>query len=324
MRIAIYGAGAIGGYLGVRLALAGFEVTLIARGAHLAAMQQYGVRLLTATGEWTAHPVCTADPHQVGVHDAVILTLKTHALPTIVADLPALLGPHTLIVTAMNGLPWWYFQGLDHPLRDYVIQAVDPGGILTRHIALERIIGCVVYPACEVVAPGVIRHLSGDRFTLGEPSGEQTERIQRLSQVLIQAGCKAPIRTAIRDEIWLKLWGNLCFNPLSILTQAPLDTIATDPKTQAICRTMMQEAQAVAERLGVRFPITIAQRIAGAAQVGAHKTSMRQDIEQGRRVELDALLTAVCEVADQVGVATPTLDLILALAQQRARMAGCY
>ncbi|HEX7976157.1 MAG TPA: 2-dehydropantoate 2-reductase [Anaerolineales bacterium] len=323
-RICIYGAGAIGGYLGAQLALAGVDTTLIARGPHLEAMRTQGVKLLSGGQEWVAHPRCTSDPAEAGPQDYVFVTLKAPAASHIVEKMQPLLGPETAVVWGVNGLPWWYFYQLAGPWQDYHLHSVDPDGEQWRMIGPQRVIGCVVYPAAEVVAPGVIQHISGNRLSLGEPSGEKTERLVRLSQVLQQAGLRAAIRSQIRNEIWVKLWGNLCFNPISALTCATLDVIASDPATRAVARLMMLEAQQIGEKLDVRFGIDIEQRIDGAKAVGAHKTSMLQDLERGRPMEIDALVTAVQELGRLVQVATPTIDTVLALVQQRARTAGCY
>lgn len=320
MRICIYGAGAIGGYLGVQLALAGANVTLIARGAHLAAMQANGVRLLINGEERVAHPRCTDNPADVSEQDFVILTLKAPSVPGVVELMQPLLGRDTAVVTAVNGIPWWYFYGLDSPWRNHQLASVDPGGRQWLGIGPERAIGCVVYPATEVVAPGVIQHVSGDRFSLGEPTGEKTARVAALSDLFRAAGLKAPVRQHIRNDIWVKLWGNLSFNPVSALTGGTLETIAADPGTRAVVRAMMLEAQAIGEELGVRFGIDVDQRIAGAAAVGAHKTSMLQDLEHGRPLEIDALVTVVQELGQLVGLATPTIDVVLALVRQRAKL----
>ncbi len=324
MRICIYGAGAIGGYLGVQLALAGEEVTLIARGPHLAAMQKNGLKLLIGDEERVAQPRSTNDPAEAGPQDYVIITLKAPSVPGIVDLIQPLLGPETAVVTAVNGIPWWYFYQLEGPWRDYRLKSVDPGGQQWEKIGPERVIGCVVYPATEVSEPGVIQHIDGNRFSLGEPGGEKSERVRQLSKALNKAGFKAPIRAQIRNEIWVKLWGNLTFNPISALTHATLDVIATDPGTQTVVRAMMLEAQTIGEKLGVRFGVDIDRRIAGAAAVGAHKTSMLQDLERGRSMEIDALLTVVQEMGRLVEVETPTIDVVLPLIQQRARVAGCY
>ena len=324
MRICIFGAGAVGGYLGVDLALAGVDVSLIARGPHLEAMQKNGVKLLIDGEERVAHPTATSDPAEVGSQDIVIITLKAHSVPAIVDTIQPLLGPDTAVITATNGIPWWYFHGLEGPWQDHQLESIDPGGQQWQKIGPERAIGCVVYPATEVVEPGVIKHLEGDRFSLGEPSGEKTERVAALSEVLRKAGFKAPIRPRIRNDIWVKLWGNLTFNPISALTHATLDVIATEEGTQSVARGMMLEAQSIGEKLGVRFGVDVEQRIAGAAAVGAHKTSMLQDLGRGRPMEIDALVTVIQEMGRLVEVETPTIDVVLALVQQRARIAGSY
>ena len=323
MKICVYGAGAIGGYLGGELSLAGGEVTLIARGPHLEAMQRGGVRLRVDGVERVAHPRCSSDPSEIGPQDYVIVTLKAPSVPEVVDAMQPLLGPSTAVVWAVNGVPWWYFYGLDGPWRDHRLASVDPDGAQWENIGPERIIGCVVYPSAEVVEPGVIQHIEGKRFTLGEPSGEKTERVQLLAKAMIGAGLRAPVRR-IRDEIWVKLWGNLSFNPISALTLATLDVVASEPGTRAVAKAMMLEAKAVGERLGVRFGIDVERRLDGAAAVGQHRTSMLQDLERGRRMEIDALLAAVQEIGQLVEVATPTVDVVLALVQQRAKVAGSY
>ena len=324
MRICIYGAGAIGGYLGAMLSTTEAEVSLIARGPHLQAMQTRGLRLLTQEGESVHHLNCTDRPESLPPQDYVIVTLKAHSVPKIVPQINALLGPDAAVVTAVNGIPWWYFYGLEGPLKNKRLHTVDPGDQQWDQLGPQRAIGCVVYPACDLVEPGVIRHVEGKRFTLGEPNGEKTERVKLLSQIFISAGLKAPVRPRIRDDIWVKLWGNLCFNPLSALTHATLDVIATETGTRSIAHGMMKEAQLIAESLGVKFSVDIDTRINGAANVGAHKTSMLQDLEQGRPMEIDALLTVVQEMGKMTQIATPTIDTILTLVIQRAQQAGCY
>jgi 2-dehydropantoate 2-reductase len=324
MKVCVYGAGAIGGLLGARLARAGVEVGLVARGPHLAAMRERGLTLQAEDGSFTVHPTATADPAELGPQDCVIVALKAHQVPGVVGAMQPLLGHETAVVMAVNGVPWWYFHGLDGPFAGHRLPSVDPGDVQWRGIGPERVIGCVVYPAAELVEPGVIRLVEGDRFTLGEPSGERTGRVERLSRALIDAGFKAPVRPRIRDEIWVKLWGNLSFNPLSALTHATLDVVCTDDGVRAVARAMMVEAQEIGERLGVRFGVSVDKRIAGAAAIGAHKTSMLQDLERGRPMEIDALVTAVQEMGRLVGVPTPTIDTVLALVRLRARVAGCY
>ena len=323
MRICIYGAGAIGGYLGAYLASTEAEVTLIARGAHLEAMRTRGLTLLSGDGRQVFHPHCTDDPSTLPPQDYVVVAVKAHTAPAIVDAMQPLLGPETAVVTAVNGLPWWYFYGLDGPYRDRRLESVDPGGRQWDGIGPQRAIGCVVYPATAIEEPGVIRHISGNVFALGEPDSSRSDRVKRLSQALIAAGLRAPVRSRIRDEIWVKLWGSLSFNPVSALTGATLEEIGTDPGVRQVVRDMMVEARAAAAELGVRFPIDVEQRIDGGAQVGAHKTSMLQDLEHGRPMEIEALVGSVAEVARLVGVATPCIDAVLALVRLRARTAGC-
>jgi len=323
VRICVFGAGAIGGYLAVRLARAGQDVSVVARGPHLAAIRADGLRLRIDGREEVARVAATDDPAALGPQDYVIVTLKAHSLPPVVGTLRPLFGPDTCFVTAMNGVPYWYFHGIEG-MGGRRVEAVDPGGVVSAAIAPDRALGCVVYPACEAPEPGVIEHLSGDRFTLGEPDGSKSARAEALSKALIAAGFKAPVRPRIRDEIWVKLWGNVAFNPLSTLTCQTLDVLATEPGLRAVARAMMIEAQAVAEALGVRFAIDVDKRIEGAAGVGAHKTSMLQDLERGRPMEIDALVTAVTELGRAASVPTPAIDMVLALVQARARAAGCY
>ncbi|MSO88713.1 MAG: 2-dehydropantoate 2-reductase [Rhodospirillaceae bacterium] len=324
MKICVYGAGAIGGYLGAKLALAGAQVTLIARGPHLAAMKEKGLTLITGGDTFVCHPFCTADPAEAGPQDYVIMTLKAHSVPPAIDAMRPLFGPETAAVTAMNGVPWWYFQGFEGPWRDRRLNTLDPDGRLTAAIPITRVIGCVVYPAAEIVEPGVVKHIEGDRFMLGEPDGSRSPRVAKLSEALTRVGVKSPVRPRIRDDIWLKLWGNLSFNPLSALTQATLVRIATDPGTRAIVRAMMVEAEVVARKLGVKFPVDVDTRIKWAAEVGEHKTSMLQDLERGRPMEIDALLGGVVEMARLVEIPTPAMDIVLALVRQRAQIAGAY
>lgn len=318
MRICIYGAGAIGGYLGAQLCQE-HDVTLIARGPHLAAMQRDGLRLRIDGEERISRPHCTDDPNGVGPQDYVIITLKAYSVPAIVDRLPALFGPETCVVTAANGIPWWYFYQLDGPFSGHRLETVDPGGRQWDVIGPERALGCVVYPACELVEPGVVEHQSDNKFSIGEPDGERSDRARRFTEALVGVGFKAPLRPQIRNEIWVKLWGNLCFNPISALTLATLDEIALDPGTRAVARGMMLEAQAIGEKLGVRFGVDIDKRIAGAQAVGAHKTSMLQDLERGRPMEIDALVSVIQEMGRLVEIPTPTLDTVHALIRQRSR-----
>ena len=301
------------------LARAGCEVSLVARGPHLAAIQKNGLTLWRDGKSQTYAITATDSAAELGPQDFVLVTLKAHALSGVVADVRKLLGPDTAVVSAVNGLPWWYFHGLDSPNTERPLESVDPGGLIWRGIGPERAIGCVVYPSVEVPEPGVIRHLSDDKFSLGEPSGERSERVRTLARVFIDAGLKAPVRPRIRDEIWVKLWGNLSFNPLSALTMATLDVLAGNADIRVIARAMMVEAQAVGEKHGIRFAVDVDRRIDAAASVGAHRTSMLQDLEQGRPLEIAALVESVMEVARLVGQPTPTIDLVHALLRQRIR-----
>ena len=323
-KICIYGAGAIGGYMGAMLAKAGADVSLVARGPHLEAMQKNGLVLETEDGRETIPVTASNDPAELGPQDYVVVTLKAHSVPPVVDLMQPLLGPDTAMVYAVNGVPWWYFHGIDGPLGGKQLETVDPGGVIWSGIGPERVIGCVVYPAAEVPEPGVVKHISGDRFSLGEPDGEKSERAQLLSDLFKTAGLRAPVRPRIRDEMWVKLWGNCSLKPVSAQTGATLEDMCTDPGTRAVIRGIMVEAQAVGEALGVNFAIDVDKRIAGAEAVGAHKTSMLQDLERGRPMEIDALVAAVAELGDLTGVETPTLDTVLALVRHRARLAGCY
>ena len=324
MRIAVFGAGAIGGYLAVKLHQAGAEVSLIARGPHLAAVREDGLTLRSEGQTTTVRLPCTDKAEEAGPQDYVFVTLKATGLAPAAAQIASLMGPETALVTGINGVPYWYFYGLDSPWRDRPIESVDPGGKLWSILPPRRAIGCIVYPAAEVVEPGVIEHTYGNRFTLGEPDGSKSARVEALSQMLVRAGLKAPVRTNIRDEIWVKLWGNLAFNPMSALTVSTLDRLAFRPDLRAVARAMMEEAATVAEALGVRFAVSIDKRIDGAEEVGVHKTSMLQDLERGRPMEIDALLGAVVELARLTDRQIPLCESVLALVRERARQAGCY
>lgn len=324
MKVCIFGAGAIGGYMGVKLAKAGADVSLVARGPHLAAMQDKGLTLIEE-GETTTVPVTASDdPAALGVQDYVIVTLKAHSVPPVVSKMAPLIGHDTTIVSGVNGVPWWYFHKLEGAHEGTRLDSVDPGNVQWDGFGPDRVLGCVVYPAAEVIEPGVIKHIEGNRFSLGEPDGSKSERAQALSKILANAGLKAPVRPKLRDEIWVKLWGNLSFNPISALTHATLDVLCTDEGTRAVARNMMVEAQEIAERLGVKFPIDVDRRIAGGAAVGAHRTSMLQDLDQGRPMEIDALVASVQELGRVTGVPTPTIDTVLGLIRLRARTAGLY
>lgn len=312
MKIAIVGAGAIGGYLGTKLSLAGEEVTFIARNRNLQAIQADGFRLVHPDGREEHAPAVGAvqHPQDAGPQDAVLLTVKAHQVRDILPGLQHLFGPHTTVVTMINGLPWWYFHRLAGPFEGRQLRSLDPDGAIAAAIDPQRLIGSIVYPASELVAPGVVRLIEGNRFTLGELDGSRSERVEALSAALMRAGFKAPVSRDIRSEIWVKLWGNLTFNPLSALTHATLEEICTFPATRALAATMMREAQAVGEKLGVAFKIGIEQRIAGAQAVGAHKTSMLVDVENGRALELEALVGAVVELGRITDTPVPVIEAL--------------
>ncbi len=324
MRISIFGAGAIGGYMGAKLAQAGAEVSLVARGPHLAAMQADGLRLIEEGTETVVPVRASSDAAELGEQDYVIVTLKAHSVPGVVDAMSPLIGAGTCVVSGVNGVPWWYFHKHGGDLEGTRLETVDPGGRQWDGFGPDRVLGCVVYPAAEVIRPGVVRHVEGNRFSLGEPDGSKSERALALSKALTAAGLKAPVRPRLRDEIWVKLWGNLSFNPISALTHATLDVLCTDPGTRAVAKAMMLEAQEIAERLGVKFPIDVERRIDGGAAVGTHRTSMLQDLDAGRPMEIDALVASVQELGRLTGVATPAIDTVLALVVLRGRVAGLY
>ena len=325
-RICIYGAGAIGGYMAACLDRAGAKVSLVARGPHLVAIREKGLRLNKA-GEQFVHQLAASDnPAELGPQDYIILALKAHGIPKIIDQMAPLLGPDTAVVSAVNGLPWWYFYQANTGtiLDNQPLQSVDPGGRIYSEIGACRAIGCVVYPACEIAEPGVIQHIDGERFSLGEPSGEGSERVKILSQLMITGGLKAPQKKRIRDEIWVKLWGNCSFNPVSALTGATLDQIGADPACQHLVHSIMIECQNIGEAVGVRFNVSIEDRIAGAARIIGHKPSTRQDIEAGRPLEIDPLVSAVLELADRLKIQAPTLAHVTGLLKLQARTLGLY
>ena len=314
MKIAIVGAGAIGGYLGAKLARAGEDVTFIARNRNLEAIRANGFKLILEDGSEEHAPTARAVQRMAdaGPQDVVILTVKAHQVGDVLPELTDLFGPKTMVVTMINGVPWWYFQKLPGAYEDRRLESVDPGGRIAEHIEPERIVGGIVYPATELLEPGVVRVIDGNRFSLGELDGSRSERIVALAQAMMRAGFKAPISKDIRSELWVKLWGNLSFNPLSALTHATLEDICRFPASHELVTAMMAEAQAVGEKLGVRFKISIEQRIAGAEAVGAHKTSMLVDVESGRALELEALVGAVVELGRITDTPTPKIDAIYA------------
>jgi 2-dehydropantoate 2-reductase len=322
MKLCIFGAGAMGGLLGVKLARAGHHVSFVARGAHLDALRKNGATLLTGGEKLNVHVVCSNDPAELGGQDAVVLAVKATAASDAARAIGPLLRDDTAVVTAMNGVPFWYFAGLPGRWADLRVASVDPDGAQWDLIGPERAIGCVIYAAGEIVSPGVIRHTSGTRFVLGELDGGTSARVRCLADAFAAAGFDAPVSANIRAEVWSKLWGNLSFNPVSVLTHATLDVLATDVDSRPALRAMMEESEKVANRLGIAMPMSIDARIEVAAKVGAHKSSMLQDLERGRPLEIDALLGAVVEMARLVGVATPMCDTILGLVRQRARVAA--
>ncbi len=319
-KICIFGAGAIGGYIGARLALKGeADVSLVARGPHLAAIKASGLTLKQGGETFTVKPRATADPAELGPQDFIVLGVKAHAVTGAIDAMQPLIGKETAILCAQNGLPWWYFYRHGGPYDDRRLESVDPGGLIWRRLGPERALGCVVWQAAEIEGPGIIAHHYGERMPIGEPSGERTARALLLAQLLTSAGIKSPVRNNLRNEIWLKLWQNLSFNPVSILTNGMLDALAADAGTRRVIRAMMDEARNVAETLGITFAVDAEQRIDMVAKAGPHRTSMLQDVETGRPVELEALLGVVIELAAMTGIATPSLKLVYDLAKFRSR-----
>ena len=311
MKICIEGAGATGGYLGVKLINAGFDVSLVARGAHFTAMKKKGLTLIENDKEITCSPKCSDSMKELGKMDFIFITLKAYSINGLVEEISTMFDENTSVISAYNGIPWWYFFGAEGQFKNYRIKCIDPENIQWNVITPERIIGCVVYPATEIIEPGVIKHIEGNRFSLGEPNGAQTERISRISKAMARADLKAPVRKNIRQEIWMKLIGNLAFNPLSVITEETLDVLLLNEENKKTAYEAMKEASLIMGKLNVPMSISIDQRIEGAAKVGSHKTSMLQDYEKGKELELDALVVAVKEIADLLGIKTPTIDRIL-------------
>jgi len=321
----VFGAGAIGGLVGARLAQNGVDVSLIARGPHLAAMRERGLRCsgIDPDDDFTVQLPATDDPAELGVQDVVFVGLKAHSAAEAAGTMTPLLGPDTVVVPAVNGFPWWYFHGFGDPYEGHQVHAVDPGGAQWNAIGPNRVVGCVVYPAADLPAPGHVRHTEGNRMLVGEPDGAVSDRARVIGRMLTEGGFRAPVRRNLRGDVWMKLWGNLAFNPVSALTGGTLEELAADPAVRSVIRAMMQEGEQVANALGVKFPLDIETRIDGAGAVGPHKSSTLQDLEQGRPLEIDALTLAVSEVGKLVGVETPTIDLVYALVRQRAVTKGC-
>ncbi len=321
MKMAIIGAGAIGGYVGVKLALAGEDVTFMVRGANLDAIRNNGMKLIMHDGtEFVARNVKAANNYdEAGPQDVVILAVKAHQMEAIANDVPKLFGPDTIVVTMQNGIPYWYFHKHGGELEGSRLESVDPTGLISEKIPAQRVIGCVVYPASKLVAPGVVKHIEGDRFPVGELNGSTSERVTRISEYFAKAGFKAPVLEDVRAEIWLKLWGNLTFNPISALTHSTLVDICQFPLTRELAAAMMTEAQAIANKLGITFRVPLERRIAGAEKVGKHKTSMLQDFEAGREPEIEALVGSVVELGRLTQTPTPHIDAVYALSKLLAK-----
>jgi 2-dehydropantoate 2-reductase len=322
MKFLIAGAGAIGAYIGARMAHAGLDVTLFARGSHLRAMQQHGVLVKSGEGEFAARPRVAGNLAEIGPVDVVFLGVKAHSLPQLAPQLSPVLGPETAVVSTQNGVPWWFFQGFGGECEGMRLERIDPEGMISAAIEPRRIIGSIIYISTEITAPGIIQHIEGNRVSMGEPSGERSERIKKISEALIAAGLRAPITTRIRNEIFVKVMGNVAFNPISALTGATLVQMASDPEVSTLIRNIMRETEAVASKLGLELPVSIEQRIAGAAKVGEHKTSMLQDLEAGRPLELEAVVGAVVELGERLGVPMPHTAAVYACTKMLAKCRG--
>jgi 2-dehydropantoate 2-reductase len=325
VKFLIVGAGAVGAYIGAMMSRQGYDVTLHARGPHLRAMQEKGVRVISADDDFVAHPRLVADLKDAGPMDVVFLCVKAHGLPPVAQHLAPVLGPETAVVSTQNGIPWWYFQGDGGPLAGTRLERVDPGGVVSQAIEARRVIGSLIYFATEIIGPGVVKHNEGARISLGEPDGSRSERIKKIAEALIASGLRAPVTTHLRSEIWVKILGNVAFNPISALTGATLAQILTNPETTNLVRNIMQETEALTEKLGVKMQVSIDQRMAGAAKVGEHKTSMLQDLEAGRPLELEAIVGAVLEVGERIGLPMPHTRSVYActklLAERRSAAA---
>ena len=319
MKFLIAGAGAIGAYMGARMAQAGLDVTLFARGPHLRAMQEHGVQVKSSEGDFTARPKIAGTLQEVGPADVVFLGVKAHSLPQLAPQLVPVLGPETTVVSTQNGVPWWFFQGFGGEWEGTRLERVDPGGVISAAIEPRRVLGSIVYISTEIIAPGVIQHIEGNRVSLGEPQGERSDRTKKISEALIAARLRAPVTTRIRNEIWVKILGNVAFNPISALTGATLVQMARDPEVSALVRNIMRETESVASKLGMELPVSIEQRIAGAEKVGEHKTSMLQDLEAGRPLELEAVVGAVVELGGRLQILMPHTSSVYACAKLLAK-----
>jgi len=315
VKIVIAGAGAIGGYIGARLTRAGADVVLFARGPHLQAMKDRGLRVVSPDGDFEVRPVVASDLRSIGPADVVFLGVKAHSLTALAPQIRPLLGASTVVVSTQNGIPWWYFQGYGGKLDGLRLERVDPGGVIADSIEPRRVVGSLAYFSTDIAQPGVIHHTEGNRISFGEPDGTRSDRCRQIAEALIAAGFRCPITARFRHEIWVKLLGNVAFNPISALTGATLAEMVQHPDVSRLIRTVMEETEAVAAQLGIELPISIEQRMAGAEKVGAHKTSMLQDLEAGRPLELEAVVGAVVELADRLGVAVPTTRAMYAAAK---------
>lgn len=305
MRFLVAGAGAIGAYIGARMAHAGFDVTLFARGPHLRAMQEHGVQVRSTEGDFIARPTIASSLEEVGPVDVVFLGVKAHGLPQLAPQLKPVLGPQTTVVSTQNGIPWWYFQGFGGELEGLRLERVDPDGVISLAIEARSVVGSIVYFSTEISSPGVIQHIEGNRISLGEPDGSRSDRCRQIAEALIASGFRCPVTTRIRHEIWVKVLGNASLNPVSALTRATLVQMLRDPGVSSVIRNIMQEVEALSHKLGIELPVSIDQRLAGAEKVGEHKTSMLQDLEAGRPMELEALVGAVVELGERVGLPMP-------------------
>ena len=315
MKFLIVGAGAIGAYVGARMARAGFDVTLFARGPHLRAMQEYGVQVRSADGDFEASPRIVASLEEAGIADVVFLGVKAHSLPQLAPRLKPVLGPDTTVVSTQNGIPWWYFHGFGGQWEGLRIESIDPGGVISSAIDARSVVGSIVYFSTEITAPGIIQHTEGNRISLGEPDGTRSDRCRRIAEALVASGLRCPITTHLRQEIWVKILGNASLNPVSALTRATLAQMVRDPGVSQVIRNIMQEVEEVSRKLGMELPVSIDQRMAGAEKVGEHKTSMLQDLEAGRPMELEALVGSVVELGEKVGVAMNTTRMVYSCAK---------
>jgi len=322
MKFLIAGAGAIGAYTGARLAQAGFDVTLFARGPHLRAMQEHGVRVRSGEGDFQTQPRIVGSLDEAGPADVVFLGVKAHSLTQLAPHLKPVLGPDTTVVSTQNGIPWWYFQGFGGQWDGLRLERIDPGGVISAAIEARRIVGSIVYFSTEIPEPGVVQHIEGNRISLGEPDGSRSERCRRIGEALVTSGLRCPITTHIRQEIWVKILGNASLNPVSALTRATLAQMLRDPGVAEVIRKIMQEVEAVSKKLGMELSVSVEQRMAGAAKVGEHKTSMLQDLEAGRPMELEALVGSVVELGDRVGVAMDHTHAVYSCARLLAQAAS--